>query len=361
MTITTRAIVADGDGKPVGVEEIEVPDPGPHDLLIRPLACGICHSDLFVLRSSLPGPTVLGHEVAAVIEAVGSAVEGLAAGDYGIIAWRAPCGQCRSCRRGHIEECERPPSSSAKPRRHDGTELRGVLGIGGFAERLLVAERQFIPVGRHVPPTHAGLIGCGVMTGFGAAVYAGGVQPGDIVAVFGCGGVGDAAIAGASIAGAAMVIAVDVNPRKFEAARHFGATHVVDASKEDPVRAILALSEQRGADVVVEAVGRPDAFLQAFYSHSRTGTLVPLGIADESMTVTIPVRDIFGRGPIKPSHYGDCLPTRDFPVLVDLYDKGRLDLAAFVSETIGIEEVPQAFERMEHGDILRSVIVFPED
>jgi len=207
-------------------------------------------------------------------------------------------------------------------------------------------------------PEAAGLIGCGVMAGFGAAVNTGQVGRGDTVAVIGCGGVGDAAIAGAALAGARTVIAVDLDPRKLAWAKGFGATHTIDAGSEDVVERVRELTDGFGADVVVEAVGRPDTYRQAFLARDLAGTLVQVGVPDPSMTVELPLIELFGRGgALKSSWYGDCLPTRDFPLLIDLYLAGRLDLDGFVTETIGLDDVEEAFGRMQRGEVLRSVVV----
>jgi S-(hydroxymethyl)mycothiol dehydrogenase len=207
-------------------------------------------------------------------------------------------------------------------------------------------------------PEAAGLIGCGVMAGFGAALHTGGVSRGDTVAVFGCGGVGDAAIAASALAGARRVIAVDLDARKLAWAKDFGATDTVDASRTDPVEAIHELTDGVGVDVAIEAVGRPDTMRQAFFARDLAGTLVQVGVPDPTMTVELPMIEFFGRGgALKPSWYGDCLPSRDFPMLIDLYLSGRLDLDRFVSETIGIDGVEEAFARMQRGEVLRSVVV----
>jgi S-(hydroxymethyl)mycothiol dehydrogenase len=301
---------------------------------------------------------LLGHEAAGTVEAVGPGVAGVAPGDYVVIAWRAPCGTCRSCLRGRPWYCFDSRNAAQPMTLADGTRLAPALGIGAFAELTLVAAGQAVRIDPAARPEAAGLIGCGVMAGFGAAVNTGGVQRGDSVAVFGCGGVGDAAIAGATIAGARRVIAVDVDPRKLEWARRFGATHVVDARSEDPVEAIRALTDGNGADVVIEAVGSPVTYKQAFFARDLAGTLVQVGVPDPTMTIELPMIELFGRGgALKSSWYGDCLPTRDFPMLIELYLSGRLDLDGFVSETIGLEDVEEAFARMQRGEVLRSVVV----
>jgi S-(hydroxymethyl)mycothiol dehydrogenase len=203
------------------------------------------------------------------------------------------------------------------------------------------------------------LLGCGVMAGFGAATYTGGIARDDSVAVFGCGGVGDAAIAAARLAGARTIIGIDVDPRKLEWAVGFGATHTVDASKEDAVEAVRALTDGNGADVCIEAVGRPEVLKQAFYARDLAGTVVQVGVPTPDMALPdIPMIDFFGRGgALKPSWYGDCLPTRDFPTLIDLYLQGRFPLDKFVSETIALDGVEDAFHKMERGEVLRSVVV----
>jgi S-(hydroxymethyl)mycothiol dehydrogenase len=240
----------------------------------------------------------------------------------------------------------------------DGTELSPALGIGAFAEKTLVAAGQATKVDPEASPAAAGLLGCGVMAGLGAAMFTGNVQKGDSVAVFGCGGVGDAAIVGARLAGATTVIAVDLDTRKLEWAKEFGATHAVDASKGDAVAAIQEITDGFGADVCIEAVGHPEVLKQAFYARDLAGTVVQVGVPDPSMTVELPMIDFFGRGgALKPSWYGDCLPSRDFPMLIDLYRAGRLPLDAFVSETIPLDAVEDAFHKMERGEVLRSVVV----
>jgi len=353
-------VVARGKGEAVTLETVVVPDPGPGEARVRVQACGVCHTDLHYREGAINDdfPFLLGHEAAGVVESVGAGVTGLAAGDYVVIAWRAPCGECRSCRRGRPWYCFGSENAAQKMTLEDGTELSPALGIGAFAELTLVAAGQCVKVDSAARPEAAGLIGCGVMAGFGAAVNTGNVGRGDTVAVIGCGGVGDAAIAGAVIAGARRIIAVDIDARKLQWAKDFGATDTVDASSTDPVEAIRELTDGFGADVVVEAVGRPETYRQGFFARDLAGTLVLVGVPDPTMTIDLPLIEVFGRGgALKSSWYGDCLPSRDFPMLIDLYLRGRLDLDRFVSETIGLGDVEHAFERMEKGEVLRSVVV----
>jgi S-(hydroxymethyl)mycothiol dehydrogenase len=241
----------------------------------------------------------------------------------------------------------------------DGTTLSPALGIGAFASKTLVAAGQCTKVNPAIGAAAAGLLGCGVMAGLGAAINTGAVTRGDSVTVIGCGGVGDAAIAGAKLAGATTIIAVDVDDRKLEWARGIGATHTVNARNADVVAAVQELTGGFGSDVVIEAIGRPETWRQGFYARDLAGTLVLVGVPTPDMTIEMPLIDFFSRGgSLKSSWYGDCLPSRDFPYLVDLYRQGRLDLDAFVTETIALDDVEAAFTKMHHGDVLRSVVVF---
>jgi S-(hydroxymethyl)mycothiol dehydrogenase len=356
----SRGVIARAKGEAVSVETVLVPAPGPGEAVVRVQACGVCHTDLHYREGAINDefPFLLGHEAAGVVEEVGDGVTSVAPGDFVILAWRAPCGTCRSCLRGRPWYCFDSRNAAQPMTLADGTPLSAALGIGAFVERTLVAAGQAVKVDRRARPEAAGLIGCGVMAGLGAALYTGGVQRGDTVAVFGCGGVGDAAIAGAALAGARTIIGVDVDARKLEWARDFGATAVVDASTTDPVEAVKELTGGLGVDVAIEAVGRPETMKQAFFSRDLAGTLVQVGVPAPDMTVELPMIEFFGRGgALKPSWYGDTLPSRDFPMLIDLYLQGRLDLDRFVSETIALDEVEEAFAKMQRGEVLRSVVV----
>ena len=360
MTHQVRAVVARSKGAPVSLETIVVPDPGPGEALVKVEACGVCHTDLHYREGGINDefPFLLGHEAAGVVESVGEGVTEVAPGDFVILNWRAVCGNCRACRRGRPQYCFNTHNAKQKMTLLDGTELSPALGIGAFAEKTLVAAGQCTKVDRAASAAAAGLLGCGVMAGIGAAINTGNVGRGDSVAVIGCGGVGDAAIAGARLAGAARIIAVDIDDRKLETARSLGATHTVNSKAADPVEAIRELTGGFGADVVIEAVGRPETYRQAFYGRDLAGTVVLVGVPTPEMKLELPLLDVFGRGgSLKSSWYGDCLPSRDFPMLIDLYLQGRLDLDAFVTETIALEDVEKAFERMHGGDVLRSVVV----
>jgi S-(hydroxymethyl)mycothiol dehydrogenase len=355
-----NGVVAAGRGAKVSVETILVPDPGPGEALVKVQACGVCHTDLHYREGGINDefPFLLGHEAAGVVEAVGDGVTDLAPGDFVILNWRAVCGSCRSCLRGRPQYCFNTHNASQPMTLADGTPLSPALGIGAFAEKTLVHSGQCTKVNPKAPAEVAGLLGCGVMAGIGAAINTGGVTRGDSVAVLGCGGVGDAAIAGARLAGARTIIAVDLDPTKLEWAQRFGATHTVNARENDVVEAIRELTDGNGADVVIDAVGRPETFKQAFYARDHAGTAVLVGVPTPDMQLELPLIDVFSRGgAVKSSWYGDCLPSRDFPMLIDLHLQGRLDLGAFVTETIGLEDVEKAFEDMHHGRVLRSVVV----
>jgi S-(hydroxymethyl)mycothiol dehydrogenase len=357
-----QAVVARAKGEPVGIETINVPDPGPGEALVKIQACGVCHTDLHYREGGINDdfPFLLGHEAAGVVEAVGDDVTSVAPGDFVILNWRAVCGNCRACNRGEPWYCFATHNATQKMTLADGTELSPALGIGAFAEKTLVAAGQCTKVDASARAAAVGLLGCGVMAGLGAAINTGNVTRGKSVAVIGCGGVGAAAIAGSALAGADTIIAVDIDDRKLEGARRMGATHTINSSNADPVPAIQELTDGNGADVVIDAVGRPETWKQAFYARDLAGTVVLVGVPTPDMRIPdIPLIDVFGRGgALKSSWYGDCLPTRDFPMLVSLYQQGRLDLDAFVSEEIGLGDVEAAFEKMHEGDVLRSVVLF---
>lgn len=361
MPQTVKAVVARSKGAPVTVENIVVPDPGPGEAVVAVQACGVCHTDLHYREGGINDefPFLLGHEAAGVVESVGEGVTEVAPGDFVVLNWRAVCGDCRACRRGRPQYCFATFNAEQKMTLEDGTELSPALGIGAFAEKTLVAAGQCTKVDPEADPAAVGLLGCGVMAGIGAAINTGNVGRGDSVAVIGCGGVGIAAVAGARLAGAAKIIAIDLDPRKLEQAVALGATHTIDASKDDVVTKVQELTDTFGADVVIEAVGRPETWEQAFYARDLAGTVVLVGVPTPDMKVPeLPLIDVFGRGgSLKSSWYGDCLPSRDFPMLVDLYRQGRLDLDAFVTERIGIDDVEAAFDKMHGGDVLRSVVM----
>jgi S-(hydroxymethyl)mycothiol dehydrogenase len=360
MPQTVKGVVALSKGAPVELVDVVVPDPGRGEAVVDVQACGVCHTDLHYREGGINDdfPFLLGHEAAGVVSAVGEGVTNVAVGDFVVLNWRAVCGQCRACLKGRPWYCFATYNATQKMTLTDGTELSPALGIGAFVEKTLVHSGQCTKVDSAAPASAAGLLGCGVMAGFGAAVNTGGVSRGDSVAVIGCGGVGNAAIAGARLSGATTIIAVDVDDRKLNWAKGFGATHTINSRETDAVEAIRELTGGFGADLVVEAVGRPETYKQAFYARDLAGTVVLVGVPTPDLMIELPMIDVFGRGgALKSSWYGDCLPSRDFPMLIDLYRQGRFDLDAFVSEEIALTDVEAAFEKMHAGEVLRSVVV----
>ena len=359
MPETARGVIARSKGAEVEVVDIRIPDPGPNDVVVRIQACGVCHTDLAYRDGGINDeyPFLLGHEAAGVVDTVGPDVTHVEVGDFVVLNWRAVCGQCRACLRGEPKYCFATHNASKPMTLADGTELSPALGIGAFAEKTLVHEGQCTKVDKSADPAVVGLLGCGVMAGMGAAMNTGDVKRGQSVAVIGCGGVGMASIVGARLAGATTIVAVDVDSDKLDWAKEFGATDVVNSKQTDAVEAIQALTGGFGADVVIDAVGVPATYEQAFYARDLAGTVVLVGVPTPDMRLEMPLLDFFSRGgSLKSSWYGDCLPEKDFPMLVDLYQQGRIPLEKFVTERISLDAVEHAFEKMKTGKVLRSVV-----
>ncbi|MDT5288299.1 MAG: S-(hydroxymethyl)mycothiol dehydrogenase [Mycobacterium sp.] len=360
MSQTVRGVISRSKKQPVELVDIVIPDPGPGEVVVDITACGVCHTDLTYREGGINDeyPFLLGHEAAGTVESVGAGVTSVAPGDFVILNWRAVCGQCRACKRGRPWYCFDTFNAEQKMTLTDGTELTPALGIGAFADKTLVHQGQCTKVDPQADPAVAGLLGCGVMAGLGAAVNTGAVSRDDTVAVIGCGGVGDAAIAGAALVGARRIIAVDTDNTKLKWAREFGATHTINAKELDVVETIQDLTDGNGADVVIDAVGRPETWKQAFYARDLAGTVVLVGVPTPDMRIDMPLVDFFSRGgSLKSAWYGDCLPERDFPTLISLYLQGRLPLDKFVSERIGLDGIEDAFHKMHAGEVLRSVVI----
>ncbi|OFO33507.1 S-(hydroxymethyl)mycothiol dehydrogenase [Corynebacterium sp. HMSC075D04] len=365
MTQTVQGVIARSKGAPVEVVDIVIPDPGPNDVVVKVQATGVCHTDLAYRDGDIADefPFLLGHETAGVVETVGEDVTHVEPGDFVVLNWRAVCGECRACRKGDTKNCFNTHNASQRMTLVDDTPLTPALGIGSFAEKTLVHEKQCTKVDPEADPAAAGLLGCGIMAGLGAAVNTGEVQRGESVVVFGLGGVGLAAVAGAALAGASTVVAVDVDKRKCDVATEkFGATHAIcskDMSEDDVIEAVRDLTGGFGADVAIDAVGIQPTWRQAFYSRDLAGRMVMVGVPNQTDHVDIPAIDLYARGgSIKPAWYGDCLPERDFPTYVELYKQGRFPLGEFVSERIGVGDIEESFEKMKRGDVLRSVVEF---
>ncbi|MEZ5085372.1 MAG: S-(hydroxymethyl)mycothiol dehydrogenase [Tessaracoccus sp.] len=359
MVYRVQGVVVRAKDAPATIETVIVPDPGPGEAVVDIISCGVCHTDLHYKQGGINDefPFLLGHEATGRVAAVGDGVTEVAVGDRVILNWRAVCGQCRACAKGEPKYCFNTHNAASKMTLEDGTELSAALGIGAFIEKTLVAAGQCTKIDEESDAAAVGLLGCGIMAGIGAAINTGEVKRGESVAVIGCGGVGTAAIAGAQLAGATTIVAVDIDDAKLEQAKRFGATHTVNSREEDAVGAIQAFTGGFGADVVIDAVGRPETYRQAFYARDLAGRVVLVGVPTPEMTLELPLLDVFGRGgSLKSSWYGDCLPTHDFPMLIDQYKLGRLDLDGFVTERISLGDIEAAFEKMHHGTVLRSVV-----
>src|ERR1700712_4640373 len=360
MSQTVRGVISRSKKQPVELVDVVIPDPGPGEVVVDIIACGVCHTDLTYREGGINDeyPFLLGHEASGTVEAMGEGVVNVEVGAFVILNWRAVCGQCRACKRGRPHLCFNTHNAKQKMTLTDGTELTPALGVGAFADKTLVAEGQCTKVDPEADPAVAGLLGCGVMAGIGAAINTGNVSRDDTVAVIGCGGVGDAAIAGAALVGAKKIIAVDMDDKKLNWAREFGATHTINANEFDVVKTIQDLTDGNGAAVVIDAVGRPETWKQAFYARDLAGTVVLVGVPTPDMKLEMPLVDFFSRGgSLKSSWYGDCLPERDFPTLISLYMQGRLPLEKFVSERIGLDGIEDAFHKMHAGEVLRSVVM----
>lgn len=362
MTVTARGAIARIPDAPVEIEEFILDDPGSNDVIVRILASGVCHTDLG-LKTGTYGtegfPFLLGHEGAGVVQEVGSAVTRVEVGDHVMLNWRAPCGVCRFCVKGQHNYCASSLNAEGKMRDLEGNVLNAALGIGTFCTHTLVHEVQCVTYEPDVDSAAMSLIGCGVMTGIGAVLYSAGVQQGESVAVFGCGGVGDAVIQGAQIAGATKIIAIDIDPQKLEWAKDFGATHFVNASEVDPVAEVKRLTDGNGVNHSFEAVGIAETLEQALFCRDLAGTCVLIGVPGPGPRLDIEIQRFFDLGgSLTVSWYGNCIPHRDFPILADWYRQGKLNLDGLVSRRISLEDTNAAFEAMKAGETLRSVIVF---
>lgn len=360
---SVRAAVARGVGAPLAVEEIELAETGPRQVRVRLAASGVCHSDLSVLRGTLPFvfPTVLGHEGAGVVEEVGSEVTRVRPGDHVVLGWNPPCRHCFYCLAGQPMLCEvgLAESLGSPYATLAGEPLVRGLGVGSFAEATLVPEGSAVAVDPAAPFDLAALVGCALATGVGSVVNVARVAVGSSVAVLGCGGVGLCVVQGARLAGAASVIAVDRVGTKLAMAEAMGATAAVDSSAADPLEAVRAMTGGRGADYVFEVVGRPETIRLAYSMARRGGTAVVVGAGSADEQVTFSPMELFADAKaLLGCVYGSSDPDRDFPMLVGLVQSGILDAEALVSRRIGLHEVDAAFAAMEAGEVARSIITF---
>lgn len=360
----TVGVLLNAPGEDARIEELEVEGPGPGEVQVRLEATGVCHTDLHVKQSGgwgMPYPILLGHEGAGVVEAVGEGVEHPAVGERVVLAWRAPCGRCAPCRRGEPRRCRTPLRAKRRLRRKsDDAVVTQTLLCGTFATRTIVHAGAAIPVPRELPVEQACLLGCAVATGVGAVLHTSPAWPGSVVAVIGCGGVGLAAVQGARLAQAGRIVAIDVARQKLDRALELGATEVVDAAQEDAVDAVRRLTEGEGVDFAYDAVGRGSTLEQAVRMLALGGTATLIGVARDDETATFALGGEAGlflrRATVRVSHGGDHLPAEDIPALARYALEGKLDLAAMVSRTIGLDEVEQAFDDLIAGRVIRSIV-----
>jgi len=347
---------------PLSVEDVTPIDPGPGDVVVRITASGVCHSDLHVISGSLPmpPPCILGHEGTGVVEAIGPEVKGLQVGDHVIGTFIPACGVCWHCLHDESHLCENTYAVMGSPRatRGDGTPLMTMTGLGTFAEYMTCAEMSLVKIETDVPDEQLALIGCGVTTGVGAALNTARVQPGDTVAVIGCGGVGQSVIQGAKIAGASVIIAVDPVALKRESALGLGATHTVDPGEGDAVEQVKALTGGRGVDYAFEVIGMPSTVAQAFDMARAGGAAVAVGVSHFTESITIPSFPlVLSEKRLLGCVYGSAQVRRDFPRLVGFVENGRLDLGNMISKTLPLDDINEAFRAMKDGEVIRSVLV----
>jgi len=357
-----RAAVLTAYGAPLSVEDVTLADVGPRGVRLRIEASGVCHSDLSAATGAVPlgVPLILGHEGTGTVTAVGPEVTQVRPGDRVLASFVPVCGECWFCLHDESYLCERMGAASreAKGVRADGTPVRGMTGLGTFAEEMLVDESAVVRVQTDLPSDQLALIGCGVTAGVGAVLNTAQVAPGSTVAVFGCGGVGQSVVQGARIAGASRIFAVDPVPMKREVAERLGATDAVDPGVGDPVEQIMAATGGRGVDDVFEAIGRADAIAQAYATARRGGTIVVIGMASSDATVSFSALSLFYDSKrILGCVFGGSQVRRDFPRFVQLAESGRLDLGALVTRHVGLDDVDDAFRAMQAGEVIRSVVV----
>lgn len=369
MSLQYRAAVLHEVKAPLRIETVTAAALKPTDVLVKVKAAGLCHTDLEVIEGSLrnPLPIVLGHEAAGVVEAVGPLARGVKKGDHVVLSWNPHCGHCFYCDHDLPILCETYLGEGPKARAFDG-ESRGSLGngaelqqlmyLGAFGEYCIVADQQAIPVPAEMPFDRACLIGCGVMTGVGAALNLGAIAHGDTVMVIGCGAVGLAAVQGARLAGAGAILAADLNPAKLALAASMGATHTVEATKEDPVAAAKAITGNRGADVILEAAGSPAAFRLTAEAVRPGGHIIWLGKVDVQQDVAFRWGALMQEKRIRRVSYGNARPRRDFPLLARAYLDGSLKLDEMISRRIALEEINDGFAALKRGETIRSVVMF---
>ncbi len=358
-----KAAVLYEPNTPLVVEEFDMNDPRRGEVLVKTMATGVCHSDWHVVKGDWPRialPSILGHESAGVVETVGPEVTSLEVGDHVVLTWKPGCGRCEMCQQGYLSVCDLLPSVPSKPRiRGTGAEISQMIGLGGFGSYTVVPENVAVRVDKDVPFAQAALTGCGVSAGVGAAINTARVRPGTSVAVFGCGGVGLNCMQGSAIAGATTIIAVDLLDQKLDFAKEFGATHTVNASREDPVERIKDLTDGLGVHYAFEAIGLVEKpFVQSIECTRKRGVTVWLGAAPNDTPVTIDAMALFYEKTVMGSYLGSTRPHIDIPRFLNLYKAGELKLDELITRTFPLEEINTAFEALSKGEVARGVIAF---
>ena len=361
------AVLHSTPGK-LSVEEVDIAEPGPGEVCVKIAASGLCHTDWETMHGYQPVnlPAVIGHEGAGVVESVGPGVTRVKAGDHVACSWSPNCGRCFYCDHGQPILCEVAKGANAKGVLFDGTTRMSLDGqpvhyyslVSSHAEYNVIPEQAAVPLRKDFPLDRAALLGCAVMTGYGGAVHAAQIQPATSVVVIGCGAVGLSAVQGARISGASVIVGVDVNPLKLEWAGTFGATHTVDASKEDPVEVVRSLTQGRGADYAIEAAGQNISIRQTLEASRPGARVVILGKTPYGEEVTLPFYTLMGEREIVRTSYGMSRPRVDFPRLADLYMEGRLLLDDMVTQRLPLSEINAGFDALEQGNVARSLVVF---
>ena len=361
-----RAAVMREVNKPLTIENVDVSKPGPHEVLLRTAAAGVCHSDLHHLDGTLPSrlPVILGHESSAIVEQVGSQVSYVKPGDHVIATYTGFCGHCNPCISGTLVRCQgtrelRRSREEAPRLSQNGKNVQQFGNLSSFAEQMLMHEHNVVKINPAMPLDRAALIGCAVTAGVGAVFHSAAVKPGQSVVVIGCGGIGLAAVNGAAIAGATRIIAIDRHDSKLELAKSCGATDIVRVGQEDSVDFVRDMTKG-GVDHAFEAIGLKSTIEQAYAMLAPGGTATILGVPPPTLNIEIPSGDFLLEKKIQGSYMGSCRPRVDMPVFVDMYLQGRLHLDLLISERIPLEDINQAFEGLKSGKNARSVIVFDD-
>lgn len=366
----TRAAVQYAPGEPIRVEEVELDPPGIHEVQVRMVAAGICHSDYHVVTGDLPSylPIALGHEGAGIIEAVGPGVTNYQVGDHVVLSFMPSCGVCPACTAGHPNLCDRGTGpvpgalldGTYRMRNSAGQNVGQFCLVSTFSEHTVVPDISLVPIEEHYPLNRAVLVGCGVLTGVGAVIHRARVTPGSTVAIIGCGGVGSNIVQGASLAGARMIIAVDIHNFKLEKARELGATHTINSRTEDPIRQVRRLTAGRGVDYAFDAIALPETTSQAYKVLAKNGVLVLVGLAPatQSTLPIAPLNLVLAQKAVMGVLYGDTRPRNDIPTMLKMYEAGRLKLDELVTQTYHLDQVNEAYADMLAGKIIRGVIEF---